>query len=225
MTIKPCNECGTPISDKAESCPSCGVKQKKKTGILAWIGLFLVVMFFINMCISSNEKNQTTNQSQSNSDIKQLSDSASITIEKTPSNWEYSEKNDEMRNEKTVFAVTTSQNKVDFDFPYNGGSELYLTLRKHKNDVDVILMISKGQFLCGLRSCEASFKFDNNNIESITLVEPDTHSADTLFVAYDKTEAKIINNVKNSQKLVIELPFYQEGKKQFTFDVSNLKWN
>lgn len=55
--------------------------------------------------------------------------------------------------------------------------------------------------------------------------EPDSHSSDLLFVAYDKTESKIIEQLKNSKKLVIEVPFYQEGKKQFTFNVNGLEWN
>ncbi len=47
MAIKPCKECGAPVSDKAETCPMCGVKQKKKTSKLALIfaGLVLVFIF------------------------------------------------------------------------------------------------------------------------------------------------------------------------------------
>ena len=37
MAIKPCEECGGPVSDKAESCPRCGAKQPKQTSILTWI--------------------------------------------------------------------------------------------------------------------------------------------------------------------------------------------
>ena len=35
----------------------------------------------------------------------------------------------------------------------------------------------------------------------------------------------MFDTIKSSKKLVIEVPFYQEGKKQFTFDVSSLKWD
>ena len=39
-------------------------------------------------------------------------------------------------------------------------------------------------------------------------------------------DAKLfIKRLLNSKKLIIELPFYQNGNKQFKFDVSNLKWN
>lgn len=37
MAIKPCKECGAPVSDKAESCPMCGAKQPKETSVLTWI--------------------------------------------------------------------------------------------------------------------------------------------------------------------------------------------
>ena len=55
--------------------------------------------------------------------------------------------------------------------------------------------------------------------------EPDNHSSEALFIMYDKTEDKIINQIKSSKKLIVEVPFYQEGKKQFTFNVSDLEWN
>ena len=47
MAIRPCKECGAPVSDKAESCPMCGAKQKKKTSMLAWFGLVLLVFHCI----------------------------------------------------------------------------------------------------------------------------------------------------------------------------------
>ena len=58
----------------------------------------------------------------------------------------------------------------------------------------------------------------------ISMSESDTHQSDALFVAYDKTEDEIIKQIKSSKKLVVEVKFYQEGAKQFTFDVSNLNW-
>lgn len=51
MAIKPCKECGGPVSDKAESCPMCGAKQPKETSMLTWIctamlGLAAIIWFF-----------------------------------------------------------------------------------------------------------------------------------------------------------------------------------
>ena len=47
MAIKQCKECGNQVSDKAQSCPSCGAKQPKKMGIFAWIAIIFVGMLVI----------------------------------------------------------------------------------------------------------------------------------------------------------------------------------
>jgi hypothetical protein len=217
MAIKPCKECGAPVSDKAESCPMCGAKQPKETSVLTWVcvgilGLAAIIWMYSDKTPSTSSGVVSTTQATESENVK-------------PKNWQYEASKDEMRGIETRFATTVSTNTVDFDFPYNGGSKLILALRKRGSEVDVMVSITKGQILCGIQNCEAAFKFDDGAVQSITMSEPDSHASDLLFVAYDKTESKIISQLKNSKKLVIEVPFYQQGKKQFTFDVSGLEWN
>jgi len=213
MAINPCKECGGPVGDKAESCPMCGAKQKKKTSALAWIGLIFLVLAGIGVYVGKSVEKESPSQVGTLNDGKLLQ------------NWQYESSKDEMRGIESKFAVAVSTNTVDFDFPYNGGSKLILTLRKKGNEADVMVSVSKGQFLCGFKGCEAAFKFDNGGVQSITMSDPDNHASDLLFVAYGKTKHKVIQQLKSSKKLVIEVPFYKEGKKQFTFDVSGLKWD
>lgn len=217
MAIKPCKECGAPVSDKAESCPMCGAKQPKATSVLTWVcvgilGLAAIIWMYSDKTPGTSSGAVSTTQATESENVK-------------PKNWQYETSKDEMRGIESKFATTVSTNTVDFDFPYNGGSKLILALRKRGSEVDVMVSITKGQILCGVQNCEAAFKFDNGEVQSVTMSEPDNHSSDLLFIAYDKTESKIISQLKNSKKLVIEIPFYQEGKKQFTFDVSGLEWN
>lgn len=217
MAIKPCKECGAPVSDKAESCPMCGAKQPKETSVLTWVcvgilGLAAIIWMYSDKTPSTSSGVVSTTQATESENVK-------------PKNWQYETSKDEMRGIESKFATTVSTNTVDFDFPYNGGSKLILTLRKRGSEVDVMVSITKGQILCGIQNCEAAFKFDGGAVQSITMSEPDNHSSDMLFVSYDKTESKIINQLKSSKKLVVEVPFYQEGRKQFTFDVSGLQWN
>ena len=228
MAIKPCKECGGPVSDKAESCPQCGAKQPKKTGVLAWVGLVLIILTGIGMCAEETTKSnshQTTESKSLESNDMVKTEAPSQPVEQQKDKWEYNTTKDEMRGVETKFATIVSENTVNFDFPYDGGSKLILTLRKKGNEADVMVTISKGQILCGIDDCEAAFKFDSGAIQSITMVEPDSHASDVLFVMHDNTESKIISSLKKSKKLVIEVPFYQEGKKQFTFDVSGLNWS
>lgn len=213
MAIKPCKECGAPVSDKAESCPMCGAKQPKETSVLTWVcvgilGLAAIIWMYSDKTPSASP----TVHAMEAEDAK-------------PKNWQYKTTKDDMRGTTTSFATTVSTNTVNFDFPYNGGSKLLLTLRETGNQKDVMVTISKGQILCGIQWCDLSFKFDDGAVQSITMSEPDNHSSEMLFVVYDKTEDKIINQIKSSKKLIVEVPFYQEGKKQFTFDVSGLEWN
>lgn len=217
MAIKPCKECGAPVSDKAESCPMCGAKQPKATSVLTWVcvgilGLAAIIWMYSDKTPGTSSGAVSTTQATGSENVK-------------PKNWQYETSKDEMRGIESKFATTVSTNTVDFDFPYNGGSKLILALRKRGPEVDVMVSITKGQILCGTQNCEAAFKFDGGAVQSITMSEPDSHASDLLFVAYDKIESKIISQLKNSKKLVIEVPFYQQGKKQFTFDVSGLEWN
>lgn len=58
MAIKPCKECGSQISDKAESCPQCGAKQPKKTSKLALIFAGLVLFAILIGIFGDNKTSQ-----------------------------------------------------------------------------------------------------------------------------------------------------------------------
>jgi len=86
---------------------------------------------------------------------------------------------------------------------------------------EVILKISKGQFVCGVDDCSGTINFGSGP-RPISLSEPTDNSSDTLFVT-DASE--IIDQLKKATRVVIELPFYQEGNRQFTFEVKTpLAW-
>ncbi|MGV8946261.1 MAG: zinc-ribbon domain-containing protein [Lutibacter sp.] len=63
MALINCSECGKQISDKAESCPSCGMKLKNnKKGcstpmLLVWIALFGVFLYIYFGLFSGNSSN------------------------------------------------------------------------------------------------------------------------------------------------------------------------
>ena len=135
--------------------------------------------------------------------------------------WQYANDEDKMRGERLDYAQLTSLNSVDFDFPYNGGSTLQIGVRKKNGKLDaVMLLISSGQILCGVSSCKGAMKFDNGPVEDLSLVEPNDYSSTIVFV---DSERAFLNKLLHSTKLIIELSFYEAGKKQFEFDVRGLK--
>ncbi len=132
-----------------------------------------------------------------------------------------------MRGITTKYASLISENSVYFGFPYDGGSELSITLRKTtKEPSDVMFVISKGQFSCDTISgrCYASFKFDDQPLQEIRLSGSTDHSSDILFIHSSNDTEQFIKSLKSAKSLIIELPFYQEGHKQFKFKLPDLDW-
>lgn len=215
MAIKPCKECGGPVSDEVKNCPQCGRGRPNKNSIISWLLVIILISgggWWLVDTLSSGAISGKTNP------YVQKPISGEVAT-----NWVYHTTKDEMRGTEVKFATIVSANSVNFDFPYDGGSKLILTLRKNGNKTDVMIKVSKGQILCAVRGCEASFKFDSGNIQQIKMSKPDDYASDVLFIVSDETKSKIINLLKVSNKLIIEVPFYREGKKQFTFDVNNLE--
>jgi hypothetical protein len=139
-----------------------------------------------------------------------------------PTDWSYFDSSDQVRGSTIYHAAIDSENSAYFDFPYGGGSTLTMTVRKHPSyGDDVIFKISKGQILCHVYSCEGTINFGSGP-ESIGLSEPDDNSSDTLFA---QDGLSIINRLKSAKKVIVELPFYQEGNRQFIFETPTpLHW-
>lgn len=145
-------------------------------------------------------------------------------VEVVRPNWEYDSKTDEMRGESSYFAATTSQNLVELDFPYQGGTDLKIMLRKdaeHGNDV--IFLVNKGQLYCNYRDCYVSIKFDDGAVEKIETVEAAAGSSELLFLA--NNPSGFVNRLKSADTVMVEVQFYNHGKEQFKFDVSGLEWS
>lgn len=137
------------------------------------------------------------------------------------SDWSVSSAQDELRGKTIYYAQATSENQAEFDFPYGGGSTLTMTVRRHpKWGDDVVFEISKGQFVCGIYDCRGTINF-GNGATPITLNEPEDHSSDTLFAA---NGSSVIAKLKKSDRVIVELPFFQEGNRQFTFKTNGLVW-
>lgn len=135
--------------------------------------------------------------------------------------WTQFEQNDELRGTSNRFAEVTSTNSVDFEFPYSGGSRLTVTVRKTAQyGEDVIFQIDDGQFICGIYDCAGMISIDGN-AEQLSLKPPADHDSKTLFAKYP---AAIIRKLKNSEDVIVELPFYQEGNRQFKFETAGLEW-
>lgn len=163
--------------------------------------------------------------SQEDKELQQKLNEGLAKLEAERISWKYREAKDEMRNKTSYFASKSSNNSLELSFPYQGGSNLILTLRKHSEyGNDVMFSISKGQFSCRIDGCNISVKFDDGNIEKYEVSESESGSNDVLFISGNKNMKKFMDKLKNAKKMVVEAPIYDHGRAQFTFDTQGLEW-
>ena len=128
------------------------------------------------------------------------------------SKWEYKQDKDELRNSATYEAMLSSNNAVNFGFPYESSS-MYLTLRKDPKYGNDVIFTVNGQFNSCYDSCKISVKFDDNKLETYRMV-----------IENQKSMKAFVSKLKKSKKLIVEASFYDYGKGQFTFDTQGLEW-
>lgn len=135
-------------------------------------------------------------------------------------NWIYTKNFDKMRNKETSYAETISLNEFDLGFPYHSVS-CKILIRKGatvnpSNAVNLIL--SEGQFH---RSEIISVKFDNSKIEQYSTGEAGSGRSDILFI---NNHIKFVEKLMESKKVIIEVSFFQRGRRQFEFNTECLVW-
>jgi hypothetical protein len=138
------------------------------------------------------------------------------------SQWTYRTERDEVRDAEIRFATITSSNEINFAPPYDGGSSARMTIRRHpEHGLDIIFSVSPSQMVCDVSDgCRALINIDGHQ-ERITLLMPADYSSDQLFVSNAQS---LLARLRGSRRVIIELPFYQEGNRQFTFETAGLEW-
>lgn len=135
--------------------------------------------------------------------------------EETPPRWEVITSKDEMRKTEQKFLAIESDNSADFKFPYDGGSKLTLVLGDTKGDEPrIVLVIDKGQYDCSIHACYGAAKFGESPVQDLEFQEGVTKE----ILVFTGNSKAFVSNIRKFKKVIIELPFYQEGNQQFTFN-------
>ena len=143
-------------------------------------------------------------------------------IAEKKANWSLSEITDKMTSVKKYYAVCKSTNTIEFQFPYQGGSYFTLTVRNSGKGNEVVINVSKGQFMPSLNSEESvKVKFDDGKPIDYTYLSASDGSSDVIFL---NNENNFIKKLKVSKKLMIETTFFNEGSKIMEFDINGLNW-
>ena len=136
--------------------------------------------------------------------------------------WQYEESEDKMTSGKIYIASVQSPDTAYFDFPYNGGSLFNLYIRNKEGKNDVLFTVSKGQIASSFNgSSSVRIRFDQEQPISVPYNLNADVDATTIFLSSGK---KIIEKLKTAKQVIIEVEFFQVGRKQITFNVAGLKW-
>jgi DNA-directed RNA polymerase subunit RPC12/RpoP len=214
MALLKCHECGNEVSSEAKTCPKCGAKVKKPTSLAVKI---LAVIFGIGLLSSIVGHHDTSGSSPSSTSQAAPSTSAPVAA------WHYSTSKDDMTTKDISFAEAKSLNKEDLHWPYGPGIAATLTLRKHpRSGKNVYVSLDKGQILCrSYESCTITIRFDDRPAAKFSAIGPSDGSTEMVFI---QNYAKFFAELKQSKKLLVELPMYQDGNRSWQFTVSGLSW-
>jgi len=139
-----------------------------------------------------------------------------------PTEWTYSEHQDEMGRGTTKVAQVVSSNTVHFGFPYQGETRAALQLRNSpKYGQDVMLRVERGQFVSSYTKDFITVRFDDGELGKFAIGEPAESTTGLLFIHDNET---FISQLRKAKSLKIEADFYQEGPRVFEFEVGGLDW-
>ena len=172
----------------------------------------------IALCTSNDSSTESTTESSTN-----VTQESSQVKKSSKTAWEYCETIDEMTDKTTYYASIESENEVKFEFPYNGGSSLTLTIRDSPQyGKNMYIKISKGQFNSGFDGTNIKVRFDDKEPITVHCNFPSDYSTDLFFLA---NYNKLLNLIKDSKTMKINAEFFSEGTRTFTFKTEGLEWN
>jgi hypothetical protein len=136
------------------------------------------------------------------------------------SRWEYSTFKDEMSGKESPYAVLTSQNEVEFGFPYSGTQKGTLLVNRDS----VLFYVRRGHVVCqGLSkygTCVVRVKFDDEEPKFVTARESGNENTTIAF-----TENGFLARLQKSNTFAVSPEVYDNGYPVFRFKTTGLNRN
>lgn len=184
-----------------------------------WLGVLVIIAATTDH--KTPASGTTSGQSTAaNGSTSQATESAASSSGPT---WDYSDQKDDMRGTSEHIAKIVSSDKLDFDFPYNGGSNGTIYLKRgSKHGILVLLKIEKGQFIChSFTGGHVAVKFDQKPVQNFRCESTSDGSSNYIFI---EPESKFIAGIRAAKHTIIETEYFQAGNRQLSFTTEGLKW-
>ncbi|WP_293373586.1 hypothetical protein [Nevskia sp.] len=114
-----------------------------------------------------------------------------------------------------------SVNTHAFPFPYQGGTSMWLTVRKHPRwGREVYVSIDRGQLVCGYSDCNVIVRVHGKDARTATASRSGDSSSTVLFI---RGHDRFTKDLLKADRLTIAATFYQQGERAFEFNVKGFQ--
>lgn len=133
--------------------------------------------------------------------------------------WHYVTHTDQLSGEKGKTASLTSENALEFGFPYSGAQHGMLMIRHDKQlGNEVIVAIERGQVLCqSYSTCSVRIAFDDGKPRTLRGNDAADGSSTMVFLP---GYASLTRQIAKAKKMRVQFDVYQQGSPVLVFDVA-----
>ncbi|WP_369769270.1 hypothetical protein [Flavobacterium sp. WC2416] len=135
------------------------------------------------------------------------------------SGWKYDTIENKMTSVKDIFCTIQSSESLDLKAPYDGVNYGTLTVRKMNGKTSIIISIMKGQISGGYENEYFKARFDDQKQITFSYLGPADNSTEVIFV---ENKSKFLKLLRNSKKVLVQIPLYQNGNQILEFNTENL---
>lgn len=205
MALKPCKECGNQISDKAESCPQCGAKQKRKTSkLVLFIAGFFLFCVFVAIIGESDFANKNTSAESGNEPTERQK-------------WFIETDVDPMTDKKRVYVSLVANDVIMNGNDWATIQEPVITFRCEDNATDFIIDFKQplsAEYGNALRRT-TQFRIDDKPSSKVTL---NTSQGD-LKIYFVSNPVATMKKMMNGDELKISYQAHRIGEQVLTFNI------
>jgi len=231
MALVKCQACGGQVSTKAKACPACGIVPAKKTSMLTWLILILILMFILLMVYVLAQV-PPVNQSPT-TDVNVKPESTLVLplkiiakpVKAIPSKpaWTTSNSKDEMTGAFFAYATSpTSYPAQEMDFPYRDVNS-WLAIGCHKKSEWIYFGFNNSPNLINLTGSETRDGYNlistriewDDAVENVQL----TQDVSSQFIHFRNIKESIFR-VERAKTAKLELHWYGLSSTYFEYTLN-----